>query len=127
MDSSQNQPVPTKHVSYVFGSVASLLTKVRNIPDLSTIHDSLRVTQVESKSTSEGTARMLAKAKEGIQGNTAEMKKGTTVGEETKVLAKEAVEVGKTAVSIIMEVKNKGTLSGSGAHMSYAAVAASTN
>lgn len=125
MDSSQNQPVPTKHVRYVFSSVVSLLTKVRNIPYLSAIHDNLRVMQVELKSTSEETALMLAKVKEGIQGNAAEMKKSITVGEEKKVLAKEAVEVGETTVSIIMEVKNKGTLSGSDAHMSYAAVAAS--
>ena len=126
MDSSPDRPVPPKQVKCVHSwSTISLLAKIRNVPDLSTIQDSLRVLQVETKSASEETAQALAKVREEIRGNTAEIKKSTAVGEETKTLAKEAVEVGKTAVGIVREVKNKGIQPGGSSAMSYAAVAAS--
>lgn len=125
MNSSQNQPIPTRHVRYVFAGMISLMNKYRNVPDLSTIHDSLKVMQVEAKSASEETPQALAKVKDRVYSNIVEFKKCTATGEETKALAKEATEVGKTAVGIVREVKNKRIQAGGGSPMSYAAVAAS--
>ena len=109
MDGSQNQPISPNRVRFVFCGMTSLLAKVRNVPDLSTIHDNLKVMQVEAKSTSEETTQALANMREEIHSNTAEVKKTAAAGEEAKALAKEAAEVGKTAVNIIREVKNKGS------------------
>ena len=53
-------------------SMISLMNKFRNVPDLFTIHDKLRVVQVEAKTASEETAQALAKIKEKIHGNIAE-------------------------------------------------------
>ena len=107
MDRSQNQYVPTKHVRFVFSSVICLITKVRTITDLSTIEDSQRIMRVKAKSASEETVQTLAKVKEEIFGNTIKVKKSTAVGEETKALARKDAEVGKTAVSIMREVKKE--------------------
>ena len=125
IDSSPNQSVPTNHIKFVLHGMVSLLAKIRNVPDLSSIHDSLRIMQEEARSANKETTQALARVKEDVHSNTTEASRSTAAGEEVKVLAKEAVEVGKIAVGIIREVKNRGPQPNGGAQMSYAAVAAS--
>lgn len=100
-------PVPSKHVRLAFSGMVSLPAKVRNVPDLSTIDDSLRVIHMEAKSANNKTAQSLAKVKGELHGNIAEVNENTAVGEETKTLEKETAEVSKTAADAMREVKNK--------------------
>lgn len=125
MDSSPDQPIPPKPVKFVLNGMISLLAKVRNVPDLSTIQDSLKIMQTETKSANKETAEALAKVRKEINHSTAEITKNTATGEEARQLAREAVEVSKTAVSIIREVKNRAPQPSGAAPLSYAAVAAS--
>lgn len=88
MDSSSDRPVPPKQVKFVIHGMISLLAKIRNVPDLSTIHDSLKSMQTEARLASTETAQALEKVKEEIHGSTAEIAKNTADGEEVKQLAR---------------------------------------
>ena len=105
--------------------MVSLLAKIQNVPNLSTTYNSLDIMQLEAKSTSKETIEALATVKEEMNNGRMEMTKYTAAGEEVEPLARERAEVGKTVVSIIREVKNRGLQPVVGAPLSYVAVVAS--
>ena len=121
--------MPADLVKTIIRSALTLILKVQNAPDLSTICDALRILQTETKSTSESTAEALNTVKSELK-NTAEIvrtlganvQQNTNTGEETRAAAKEAIEVGKANLEIARQIKNTGPQTGS--KISYAAIAA---
>lgn len=63
MSSRQGRLVLVKYMRYVFAGMKSIMRKYENVPDLSTIHDSLKAMQVKAKAASEETARRYRRSK----------------------------------------------------------------
>jgi hypothetical protein len=105
-------------------TMLSLFAKVQRTPDMTTVHDQLRIIHTETAQNTKGTAKEIAKMKEELKALTSDIQKSIKIGEEAKTAAKEATEVGKTVAGITRDIKNKGTQYQTGMPMSYAAAAA---
>lgn len=77
------------------------------MPNLSTIHDRVKILQTEANPASKETATALAIMKEEVHDGRIKIEENIAATEEVKRIAKETAEVSKTAVSIAREVGNK--------------------
>jgi hypothetical protein len=137
IDRTQSQPVPADLVKVIIHGTLTFILKVQHAPDLSTVCDALSVLQTEAKTTSDNTARMLDAVKQELKNEIKNEIKNTTdivhaiaanvqltsrAGEDAKIAAKEAVEVGKANLQMARQIKNAGPQTGGA--LSYAAMAA---
>jgi hypothetical protein len=133
IDRTQSQPVPADLVKVIIHGTLTFILKVQHAPNLSTVCDALNILQTEAKTTSDNTARMLDAVKHELKtelkntANTvnaiaANVQLNTRAGQDAKIAAKEAVEVGKANLEMARQIKNVRLQTGSA--LSYAAMAA---
>ena len=124
LESEQATPVPPDQVKAIITTMLPLIAKTQRTPDMTTIHDQLRIIHTEMTQDTKETVKEIAEVKGELKALRKDTQKNITVGEEAKTAAKEATEVGKTVAGIASDIKNKGTQFQTGIPMSYAAAAA---
>jgi hypothetical protein len=125
--------VPADLVKVIIHGTLTFILKVQHAPDLSTVCDALSILQTKAKASSDNTARMLDAVKHELKTemkNTADtvhaiaanVQLNTRAGQDAKIAAKEAVEVGKANLEMARQIKNVRPQTGGA--LSYAAMAA---
>ena len=131
IDQTGSQTVPADLVRDIANGAITFVLKTQHTPDLSTVHDALKIAQTESKNTAENTAqdlseikRELTKITETLQQSTADIQQNINTGEEARAAAKEATELGKATLEMTREIKNRNPQEQASKATSYAAAAA---
>ncbi len=101
-----------------------LVAKAQRTPDMTTVHDQLRIMHTEMAQNTKETAKEIAYMEKELKVMTMDIQKSITVGEEAKIAAKEATEVCKTVAGMTRDIKNKGPQYQASRPLSYAAAAA---
>ena len=124
IDCSQHQAVPADVVKMIIQGTTTFIAKAQNIPDMTTVQDTLRAMHDEAKDATKETVQTLVTMKKELRNSTTDLQRSIAVGEETKAAVKEAADVGKAGVGIMKEIKNKGPQTIASTPMSYAAAVA---
>jgi ABC-type Fe3+-hydroxamate transport system substrate-binding protein len=116
--------VPANLVRTMITGTLTMVSKTLRTPDLTTIQDTLNITQTEAKERAEEIAKPLETVKVELRNNAADIKRSITIGEETRTAAEGATEKGRKVAEEIEELKEKVPSVRGHGQMSYAAAAA---
>ncbi|KAI0804889.1 hypothetical protein GGR55DRAFT_305475 [Xylaria sp. FL0064] len=126
VEQAQDQPIPANLVKSMILGMASLVAKTMSMPDVRSIQETLNIIQTEVKNETNITALTLYEIKDDMERTATklqEIQESVKKGNEAKVAAREATEVGRTVTAIVREIKNNGTQNRTAPMPSYAAIA----
>ncbi|RYO78316.1 hypothetical protein DL764_010130 [Monosporascus ibericus] len=103
-----DQAVPTNIVKSMILGILSLVTKVQNMPDVQVLKEALDVTQAEARAATQDSKQALQSIKKELQDTKETLSKSITETEESKLAAREATEMGRTATVMLREMKSTG-------------------
>jgi hypothetical protein len=126
-----HQPVPLDLVKFMAMGALALVTKIHNLPDLGTIHDTLQMARSESKAAADDAMQALhdIKMEPRQAANTSQqalegIRQNNDAQNETKTAARESTEIGRTVMTMVREMKNADQQNRTGPMRTYASVAA---
>ncbi|KAG7419730.1 hypothetical protein Forpe1208_v003605 [Fusarium oxysporum f. sp. rapae] len=131
IERAKDQPVPYDLAKTMAMGALSLVNKINNIPDVSTVHDALRMARTEAKIAAESTMQALDEIKMELKqaANTSQrtlekIRESHEKQDETKAAAKESTDIGRTVMRLVREAKDTEQHNRSGTLRTYASVAA---
>ncbi|EXU95360.1 zinc knuckle domain protein [Metarhizium robertsii] len=131
IERAKDQPVPHDLVKIMAMGALSLVNKIHNVPDFSSVHDALQMARTESKTAVDSTMQALDDIKK-------ELKQAANIGQqtlegirtshevqnETKAAASESKDIGRTVLAMMREMKNADQHNRPSPIRTYASVAA---
>ncbi|KJK85102.1 hypothetical protein H633G_11066 [Metarhizium anisopliae BRIP 53284] len=131
IERAKDQPVPHDLVKIMAMGALSLVNKIHNVPDFSSVHDALQMARTESKTAVESTMQALDDIKK-------ELKQAANIGQqtlegirtshevqdETKAAASESKDIGRTVLAMMREMKSADQHNRPSPIRTYASVAA---
>lgn len=131
IERAKDQPVPHDLAKIMAMGALSLVNKIHNIPDLGTVHDALQMVRTESKIAAESTMQALNDIKTELKqaANTGQqalegIREGHKTQNETKAAARESIDIGRTVMTMVREIKNADQHNRPSLPRTYASVAA---
>ncbi|KAK9443894.1 HET domain protein [Metarhizium brunneum] len=113
IERAKDQHVPHNLIKIITMSALSLVNKIHNVPDFSSVRDALQMARTESKSAVASAMQALDDIKKELKqaANTGQqtlegIRKSHEVQNETKVGASESTDIGRTVLTMMREMKN---------------------
>ncbi|KAI8956692.1 hypothetical protein F5Y11DRAFT_361494 [Daldinia sp. FL1419] len=106
IERSNDQPVPQELAKTMILGTLSLLIKLQNIPEISSIQATLQTAQTKAKADAEQTKQSLAEIKEEMRSTKTIMQQSLTEIQKNKTATREATEIGRTVMAMVREMKS---------------------
>ncbi|KAI3326689.1 hypothetical protein HD806DRAFT_414072 [Xylariaceae sp. AK1471] len=118
-----DQPVPSNIVKSMILGITSLVTKIRNMPDVRVLHEALNLVQAEARAEAQNKTQALQETKKELEDAKTKLNKSIIIAEEGKMAAREATKMGRTVTAMLKEMKTAGGQNRVASTPSYAAIA----
>ncbi|KXH36077.1 hypothetical protein CSAL01_13380 [Colletotrichum salicis] len=123
IDTANGQPLNSQAVRVTLLAILSMLTKIRNLPELGHLHQAIESLRAETKTANENTTRETRTIRIAVQQNTVELKENTNATRAANAATKEAWRVSELAVKVVKDIKALEPMNQGNTVQSYASVA----